>query len=139
MKLPYMENLVVSDILTDRQNNPTTSINMTIIISLTIDRMNLYISCINILLLLYMCGAPSNVYFLVKLQSYISFLDMFCTPQTWIQKYTISRHGKKCGNIIEGIFFPVRLRNRLLSGGLEPVFRHTEKNMSNIVLYPVFY
>ena len=81
MKLTDMENLVFSDILTDRQNNPTTLINMAIIISLTIDRINLNISCINILLF-YMCGAPSNVYFLVKLQSYISFLDMFCTPQT---------------------------------------------------------
>ena len=36
-----------------------------------------------------------------------------------------------------GKHFPVFIRNRLISGGLELVFIHT--TMSSIVLYPVFY
>ena len=35
--------------------------------------------------------------------------------------------------------FPVSLRNRLISCGLEPVLTNTKKTISSIVLYPVFY
>ena len=40
---------------------------------------------------------------------------------------------------IQEITIPVSLRNRLISGGLEPVLSHTGKITYNIVLYLVFY